>query len=575
MALKGSFLNRLFGSDSEEEEKEERVQRERKRTAEPESSKPAQDKPEPPRREPPKVDLPRDHALFQLWGLWGEQAPGTPSPRLYMEMPPEQDYALSEDEIKRELLRLNVSITATANKRIAKTRTKENEPIPEMDAQVVVFVTSNRLTAWMLIYPPVGGGREIERDMISQALRENKVGFGVDEELISRLPGEQEKYFKMFLVARGKKAYDGQDGCVVDFFPRKIQREATVDESGKMDYTSLNFVQNVKMGDSICQIVPPTLGVQGRSVYDQEIAARDGRAAVVPQGRNTKLSDDGGMLVAVVAGHVEFNGQTFQVNPVLEIEGNVDYSTGNINFLGDVHVHGDVCGSFNVRATGNITVDGVVESSTVEAGCDLIVVKGVQGNEQAVIRAHRSIYAKYLENCNVYVREDLQADCILNCEVYSDGAVEVRSGRGIIIGGNIHAAREVSANIVGSRSESVTTVHIGGLPFEEFEYENLEEELNKQEEELERAEQMPESPVKSGIVGRMRTKVASSQKRLEQFAEDLEKLKENVQKRSGGRLDCGVVYPGTVINIGKASLRVERETRLCTAMLIDGEIRLQ
>ena len=53
--------------------------------------------------------------------------------------------------------------------------------------------------------------------------------------------------------------------------------------------------------------------------------------------------------------------------PALDIPANVDFSTGDINFLGDVCIHGDICSGFTVRAIGNITVGGVVEACTVEA----------------------------------------------------------------------------------------------------------------------------------------------------------------------------------------------------------------
>ena len=119
----------------------------------------------------------------------------------------------------------------------------------------------------------------------------------------------------------------------------------------------------------------------------------------------------------------------------MDIPGNVDFSTGNINFLGDVNIRGDVLSGFTVRAMGNIQVAGVIEAgSVVEAGGDLIVVKGILGDGTAIIRSHRSLFSKYIENSTIYVRENLQTDCIINSHIYSDGEVLVRSGRGTIMG---------------------------------------------------------------------------------------------------------------------------------------------
>ena len=41
------------------------------------------------------------------------------------------------------------------------------------------------------------------------------------------------------------------------------------------------------------------------------------------------------------------------------------YNTGNIDYQGDVHIHGDVRGTFTVKATGNITIDGLVEAAYI------------------------------------------------------------------------------------------------------------------------------------------------------------------------------------------------------------------
>ena len=277
--------------------------------------------------------------------------------------------------------------------------------------------------------------------------------------------------------------------------------------------------------------------------------------------------------MAAKTGHVEFNGRTFQVKPVMEINGNVDYSTGHINFLGDVHVHGDVCTGFTVRAMGNITIDGVVEAATVEAGGDLVMVKGAQGDNRAVLRASHSIFAKYLENCCVYAMEDLHADCIISCDVYCDGLVEVLSGRGTIIGGSIRAAHEVNASVLGARSETRTDVVLGGLPCQEFDHEVLVREITGLEEELEKMELQPDSPTKFSRAGKLRMQLSLNKSKLEQFDRDLEELREEEQEAPGvRRLTCSEAYPGASVRIGPAFYRFQQETRPVAASLVDGEI---
>ena len=228
---------------------------------------------------------------------------------------------------------------------------------------------------------------------------------------------------------------------------------------------------------------------------------------------------------------------------------------------------------FTVRATGNITVDGVVEASAVEAGGDLVVAKGVLGNNQAVITAHRTVYAKYLENCRVHARENLQTDCIVNCDVYSDGAVQVRSGRGTIIGGCVRAANDINASVVGSRSERPTTIVLGGMPCEDFEKELLQQEIREMTEEFEKVQRQPDSPAKLSRLSTLRMKIAVDKKKLEEFdKEDAELLVMPPEEVYDMRMNGGIVYPGTEVRIGMAKLKVKQETRQCTARLIDGQV---
>ena len=93
-------------------------------------------------------------------------------------------------------------------------------------------------------------------------------------------------------------------------------------------------------------------------------------------------------LIATQDGHLTFAHEAFQVSPLLEIQGDVDYSTGNIDFSGDVHICGDVRENFTVHAQGTVTVDGLVEAATVEAGGDLVIARGVVGDGRALLKSN-------------------------------------------------------------------------------------------------------------------------------------------------------------------------------------------
>ena len=578
MWLKDKVMSVLFGA-KEQEMPEELPAKEQTNTVEevPEVSEPASN-------DPSLLEVPAEHPLRQLYDLRRKEKGSLPPPRLCMD----EDGVLPPEMAAKEKNRLQSSLGSVCSSRLkaAKGRSRgkhskkkeeaEDEPVA-LDARPWLFLSSDKIYAWMIVLPPIGAGAELTREMIDLSLSEHGISYGVDRKLLDRAVHDRDRYFTLYLAAKGKPAFDGRNGNIVDYVPRVIERVLEVDEFGQVDYTALNRICNVKEGQEICRLIRPTEGEPGRTVQDQEVPAKSGKSVPLPKGRNTEISEDGDALIASIAGHVEFSGNSFQVKPVLDIDGNVDFSTGSIKFVGDVNIKGDVISGFSVKAMGNIYVGGVVEAgSTVKAGGDLTVVKGILGDGTTVIRASGCIFSKYIENATIYVRENLQTDCIVNGSVYCDGEVVVRSGRGSIIGGRVWAARKISASAVGAKSECKTSVSLGGLPCTNFERDLVKQELRELGQDLERLEAQLDSPTKSSLMGKVRMKISVTELKLKQLEEELadNKAGQKEKEKESGRLECGVAYAGTEIIFGKEILRLRHESRQCTAKLASGEILL-
>ena len=590
MSIREKITSILFGSKEEppvQEEGGESLQPEPQEEAAPESSPfPAE--------ELALIKLTAEHPLQQLYTIRRRERGGLPAPRLCLD----EEGVLPPEVVKKEKSRLQGAVRTAAafrlksvqnqNKNAEKARQKkaakgEDGEDPEkkpagMDAHPWIFLSADKLFAWVMVFPPTGQGRELTRELLHQALEDQGIIYGLDERLADRLAHDEERYFHLFLIAQGKPAFDGKNGNIVDYVPRVVERVLQVDEYDQVDYTALNLIHNVEEGQEICHLIKPTEGEPGRTVLDEEIPAKSGKSVPLPKGKNTEISEDGVQLLASISGSVDFTGQVFQVKPVLEIGGDVDYSTGSINFLGDINIQGNILSGFTVQAGGNIHVGGVVEAgSSVEAGGDLVVVKGILGGGATTVRAKGSVFAKYVENAVICVRELLQTDCIIGSSVYCGGEVIVQSGRGKIMGGFVWAARRICASAVGSQSECKTTVVLGGRPCNYFERELVQREVNALEMEMEKLECQPDSPVRSSLLSKTRLKLTAAEMKMRKLEERLQRLQAEEggrQDQGNERLECGVAYPGTKIRFGDEAIRLHQVHRHCVATKVHDEILL-
>ena len=173
------------------------------------------------------------------------------------------------------------------------------------------------------------------------------------------------------------------------------------------------------------------------------------------------------------------------------------------------------------------------------------------------------------------MKDSLHADCLINCDVYCDGDVEVRSGRMTIIGGALRAAHEVSAGTIGSQAECRTEITLGGQPCGEFEHHILLQEIEEMEREMEKTERQPDSPQKLSRMSKLRMQLIVNRKKLEQLEKEREQLAGEPAEPDGRRMACTTVYPGTVLTIDGVVHRFESRLSPCSASLAEGEIRLQ
>ena len=170
-----------------------------------------------------------------------------------------------------------------------------------------------------------------------------------------------------------KPPVDGRVDLVCDLTSRQIQKEP----EGRVDLLDRGKISSVEPGEVLAYWHPPVEGEPGLDVFGATIEPRPPKRMRLSAGPGVKLMENGTVAVAEIAGRPCWDQGRLCVRPELIISSDVDVSTGNIEFIGDVIVTGDVKESLTIKAGGMVEVKGNVYNARIVAGSDVVIHKNL------------------------------------------------------------------------------------------------------------------------------------------------------------------------------------------------------
>lgn len=279
-----------------------------------------------------------------------------------------------------------------------------------------------------------------------------------------RLAGESDKPVTG-AVARAIPPAHGTDGYVewtVDREHDDSQQDKPDGPDDAIDYRQFSAFVMVQPSQVLGQIHEHTDGEDGRDVTGKTLPAKAGKPVKLETDESIFV-DASGTVIAQQEGVLKRDGTKASIGKLLDVPGYVDYSTGNIDFDGDVTVQQGVRDRFLIKATGDVQVRGLIEAAMIETGQDLLAEGGFAGRERGNARVGRDLSAKYLDNVQGQVFGDLKVDReIINCELTVHGGVSSPSGS--IIGGRIRVTDAIHIACIGSGGGVATEVLVGSIP---------------------------------------------------------------------------------------------------------------
>lgn len=435
----------------------------------------------------------------------------------------------------------------------------------------LVRITYDEMEAYMVL-PEPARNEEYEISLLYQALEEKGVTTGVVKERVADMLASK-LYNREVLIAQGIKATDGVDGYYDYNFNSALDHKPKVLPDGSVDYWSVHSIEAVVAGQVIAIYHPAVEGKDGVTVKGKVISAKHGREQMPIKGKGFERMNDNLTYTASIDGKIEMQNDRIVISPVHEIYGNAEIAGGNIDFRGDIVIHGNVESGVVIRATGSITIDGIVEACTLEAGKDIILRSGMLGGNKASVKTKANITAKFCEFTRIECEGDLTADVLMDCSVICQGQVILNGARGSIIGGKVHAIRGVVVSTLGNDAEKKTEIFVGAgievhsrLRVLEKKIEATREELNKIEEGLHQFEALQkERGVDYSTDPRRTALLRAKIKDTAVIASDEEEAKKLRILAEGSHGACVAVlkevYPGVVINIDELKFTVKNMGR--------------
>ena len=345
-------------------------------------------------------------------------------------------------------------------------------------------ISSDDMLVYARFYSPSNAGMVMDEREILRDLEARNIKVGIQEENIRNFI-EKREYCKDILIAKGIPPVQGKDAKIKYFFNTNLNLKPKRNEDGTVDYHQLNTINHVEKGQCLARIEKEVPGSNGKNVFGKDVPPRPVKSQKFSYSNNIALSEDGTEIYSMVTGHVNLVKDKVFVADVYEVPADVDNTTGDITYDGNVHVKGNVKSGFVIDTKGDIIVEGVVEGAELYAGGQIIVKRGIHGMTKGVLQAQGNIITKFIESANVVSNGYIETESILHSTVSARTEIRVGGKKGFITGGIVRAGNLVEANNIGSEMGGNTRIEVGVEPKIKERYIDLQKEIQQINKELE------------------------------------------------------------------------------------------
>lgn len=451
---------------------------------------------------------------------------------------------------------------------------------------VNINISEDRMYATGTFYPQSNKGNTLTKLDIIDKLKNEGVKYGILEENIDNYINNR-VYAQEIILAKGIEPVQGRD-AFIDYKFKIGSSKPKLNEDGSVDFHNLDIISHVNKGDILAVLTPADKGKEGIDVTGNIIKPKKVKTVTLKHGNNIHLSEDKTIMYTDVSGHAIYAERKVFVSDVYDVPADVNTSTGNIRYDGNIHVKGNIRTGYVVEAKGDIIVDGVVEGAILKAGGQIIIKRGIQGINKGILEAKGNIISKFIENATVKSGGTITTEAVMHSNISAKDEIYVNGSKGFISGGEARAGKKISVKTAGSTMGTQTTLEVGVDPAIVEEFHVLSEKVsrliedkekldkivsllkNKQAEGVDLTQEkikMLQDATKNSII--LNSEIKKADKHLDELQDIIE---ENVQ---GKIIINNIVYHGVKIIISNETYYVKDGFKYCQFVKEGADIRLK
>jgi uncharacterized protein len=348
-----------------------------------------------------------------------------------------------------------------------------------LHAQVSVNLDPLKMVAQAVVTTAYGG-LPLSMAQLKAEMAELEITVGIITNTLHLLiqKSEQAKAGSNFqaVVAKGKQPLHGSDARLERLVetPKERLIRPKKNEDGTVDMRNLGQLITVTAETELMRKTPCIEGTDGITVTGEVLPHDPGKDLVFEAGENTRFCEqDENLLIATLSGIPKVLNNGMKVDDVLIIS-NVDVGYGNVEYGGSMIIEGDICDGMQVKASGDISVSGFVESAHLECGGDLIVGKGIIGHQveegrdyySCIIKCAGSVTASFSQYSKIEAGLEVNIDKqLLHCNVICKGDIKVMDEagmKGTILGGSLVTTGGIYTVSMGAQAGAKTNIDLVG-----------------------------------------------------------------------------------------------------------------